>query len=59
LVAQNGLCNIEYTIPLTEANAINFTYELDMKIESIELGSQVGTIVLLPGYFYAQALPGL
>jgi transglutaminase/protease-like cytokinesis protein 3 len=25
LVAQNGLCNIEYTIPLTEANAINFT----------------------------------
>jgi hypothetical protein len=44
LVAQNGLCNIEYTIPLTEANAINFTYELDMKIESIELGSQVGTL---------------
>ena len=43
LVAQNGLCNIEYTIPPTEANAINFTYELDMKTESIELGSQVGT----------------
>jgi hypothetical protein len=37
-------CKLTFTSGLTEANAINFTYELDMKIKSTELGSQVGTL---------------
>ncbi|CAG2243902.1 unnamed protein product [Mytilus edulis] len=44
LVAKNGICNVAFQIPPKELGFVNFTYELDMKIEEhvqdVGLGSQ-------------------
>ncbi|XP_076104225.1 uncharacterized protein LOC143072937 [Mytilus galloprovincialis] len=45
LVAKNGICNVAFQIPPKELGFVNFTYELDMKIEEhvqdVGLGSQI------------------